>query len=233
MPAVSKLLKPCSEPKSTTCGRTLTKEKRLMALGKHSILTPLVWVMTVLIIACASKPFLKVQYQLPSPSKALKGEKVSLAIVDLRSDDAFLSPNAKKSIKNFNDTYSLVVLKNDGSGNLIGAYDLDSLLSEIFKQRLENEGLEVVAPEEAADGRLEIQLKEFKLDIVKRKWILGMSYQAGLSKNTGLIAKESVSGSAERLKVMGKSDAEKIMGELVTDMVNKLDVGKLFQQARQ
>ncbi len=39
-----------------------------------------------------------------------------------------------------------------------------------------------------------------------------MSYQAGLSKNSGLVAKESVNGSAERLKVMGKSDAEKILG---------------------
>jgi hypothetical protein len=29
---------------------------------------------------------------------------------------------------------------------------------------------------------------------------------------------------------MGKSDAEKILGELVTDMVNKLDVAKLFKQ---
>jgi hypothetical protein len=47
-----------------------------------------------------------------------------------------------------------------------------------------------------------------------------------------LVAKESVNGSAERLKVMGKSDAEKILGELVSDMVNKLDVAKLLQQAR-
>jgi hypothetical protein len=57
-----------------------------------------------------------------------------------------------------------------------------------------------------------------------------MSYQAGLSKNSGQVAKESVNGSAERLKVMGKSDAEKILGELVTDMVNKLDVANLFKQ---
>jgi hypothetical protein len=204
-----------------------------MAPGKQFIFTALALVMTVFLVACTSKPFLKVQYQLPSSSKALAGEAVSLKITDIRKDDAFLSANAKKSIKNFNDTYSLVVLKDDGSGNLIGAYDLDSLLREIFKQRLENEGVEVVATEEAADSRLEIQLKEFKLDIVKYKWMLRMSYQAGLSKDTGLLARESVSGSAERLKVMGKGDAEKILGELVTDMVNKLNVGKLFQQARQ
>ncbi|MFC1882576.1 hypothetical protein ACFL2S_13915, partial [Thermodesulfobacteriota bacterium] len=165
-------------------------------------------------------------------STALTGERISLAVSDRRNDDSFLSSNAKKSIKDFNGIYSLVVLRDDGCGNLIGAYDLDSLLKEIFKQRLENEGLQVVATDADADASLEIQLKEFKLDIVDRKWVLHMSYQAGLSKNRGLIAKESVNGSAERLKVMGKSDAEKILGELVSDMVNKLDVAKLLQQAR-
>jgi len=205
-----------------------------MVLSKQLVLTALAIVMAILVSACASKPFLKVQYQLPSSSTALTGERISLAVSDRRNDDSFLSSNAKKSIKDFNGIYSLVVLRDDGSGNLIGAYDLDSLLKEIFKQRLENEGLQVVATgaDAEADASLEIQLKEFKLDIVDRKWVLHMSYQAGLSKNRGLIAKESVNGSAERLKVMGKSDAEKILGELVSDMVNKLDVAKLLQQAR-
>lgn len=203
-----------------------------MVLSKQLVLTALAIVMAILVSACASKPFLKVQYQLPSASTALTGERISLAVSDRRNDDSFLSSNAKKSINDFNGIYSLVVLRADGSGNLIGAYDLDSLLKEIFKQRLENEGLQVVATDADADASLEIQLKEFKLDIVDHKWVLQMSYQAGLSKNRGLIAKESVNGSAERLKVLGKSDAEKILGELVSDMVNKLDVAKLLQQAR-
>lgn len=203
-----------------------------MVLSKQLVLMTLTIVMAILVSACASKPFLKVQYQLPSASTALTGERISLAVSDRRNDDSFLSSNAKKSINDFNGIYSLVVLRADGSGNLIGAYDLDSLLKEIFKQRLENEGLQVVATDADADASLEIQLKEFKLDIVDHKWVLQMSYQAGLSKNRGLIAKESVNGSAERLKVMGKSDAEKILGELVSDMVNKLDVAKLLQQAR-
>jgi uncharacterized lipoprotein YajG len=203
-----------------------------MELNRQLALSALAVVMAVMISACASKPFLKVQYQLPSSSTALTGETISLTISDLRKDAAFLSSRAKKSIKNFNGTYSLVVVRDDGSGNLIGAYDVDSLLKEIFKQRLENEGGQVFAAAENANASLAIQLKEFKLDIVDRKWTLQMSYQAGLSKNKGIFAKESVSGSAERLKVMGKTDAEKILGELVTDMVNKLDVARLFEKTQ-
>jgi len=76
--------------------------------------------------ACASKPFLKVQYQLPSASAALTGETISVTISDRRKDTAFLSSSAQKSLKNFDGTFSLVVLRDDGSGNLIGAYDMDN-----------------------------------------------------------------------------------------------------------
>jgi len=202
-----------------------------MVINKRLVTAALLF-MATLIIACASKPFLKVQYQLPPSSTALTGESLFLQISDQRIDQTFLSSNAKNALKNFNGTYSLVVLRNDGSGNLIGAYDLNSLWREIFKQRLANEGVTVFASKESSNTSLEIQIKEFKLDIVNRKWMLQMSYQAALSRDNTTLAKETINGSAERLKVMGKSDAEKILGELVTDMVNKLDVARLYQQAR-
>jgi hypothetical protein len=189
-------------------------------------------IMAVLTGGCASRPFLKVQYQLPSSSTELAGERIFLKITDRRNEDAFLSASAKKSLKNFNNTYSLVVLRDDGSGNLIGAYDLNALWQEIFKQRLENEGSTVATSAESADANLEIKIQAFRLDLVDRKWMLQMSYQAGLSKNQANLAKESVNGSAERLKVMGKSDAEKILGELVSDMVNKMNLTQLFQRAQ-
>jgi len=203
-----------------------------MVPSKQLVLPALAMIMAALVSACASKPFLQVQYRLPSASQALTGDRIALAISDRRNDDAFLSSNAKASIKNFNGTYSLVVLRDDGSKHFTGVYDLDSLLNEIFRHRLENEDVKVIATAGKADAGLEIQLKEFRLDNVDRKWVLRMSYRAELSKNGGLIAKESVNGSAERLKVMGKSDAEKILGDLVTDMVNRLDVARLLQRAR-
>jgi uncharacterized lipoprotein YajG len=203
-----------------------------MELSRQYTLSALALTMAVMISACATKPFLKVQYRLPPSSTALTGETIALTTSDLRTDAAFLSANAKKSIKNFNDNYSLVVLRENGSGNLLGAYDVDSLLKEIFKQRLENEGGQVFTPAENPDASLAIQLTEFKLDVVDHKWALRMGYQASLSRNTGIVAKESVSGSAQRLKVMGKTDAEKILGELITDMVNRLDVAKLFEKTQ-
>ena len=182
--------------------------------------------------ACASKPFLKVQYQLPSPSSTLEGKQVSLTVSDMRSKETLVTETARKSLKDFKGTFSLVVLREDGSGNLRGAYNLVSLFSEVFQQRLNNEGIQATTVADSTLPELKIEITEFQIDFVDRKWIVGMNYQANLLDNGILLSKESVSGQAERLKVMGKKGAEKVLSELLTDVVNKLNLVGLFQQAR-
>ena len=205
-----------------------------MRVSTRSMWAAALLVMIVLAGACTSeKPFLIVHYQLPSSSQALEGQKVSLAVDDIRTNKAFLSQSAKKSLLAFNDTYSLVVQKKDGSGNLVGVYNLNALVSEIFRQRLANMGMQVTPSAESADQELEIKLQEFSLDLANRKWVVSMKYQADLIKNGNVRAMETVTGSAERLKLMAKNDAEKVLGELLTDMANKLDLLRLFQQAQQ
>jgi hypothetical protein len=183
--------------------------------------------------ACTPKPFLKVQYQLPSPSNTLAGEKVTLAVSDMRGKKVFLTETARKSLKNFNETFSLVVLAEDGSGNLTGVYDIVPLFTEVFQQRLKNEGIQVAAVADDAIPELKIEITEFQLDLVGRKWVVSINYRASLLDSGDLLAMESVSGEAERLKVTGKSDAEKVLAELLSDMVNKLNLVRLFEQARQ
>jgi uncharacterized lipoprotein YajG len=205
-----------------------------MRLTPRTILATALLIMTGVTGACTSdKPFLIVHYQLPSSSQALAGRRVSLAVTDVREDKAFLSESARKSLLTFNNTYSLVVLKEDGSGNLIGIYDLNALMAEIFRQRLTNMGMQVAPSAESADYELEIKLKEFKLDLANLKWVVSMNYQADLVKDGSVRAMETISGSAERLKLRAKNDAEKVLSELLTDMANKLDLTKLFQQAQQ
>jgi len=208
-------------------------EKHFMKFRKRWIFTIPALTLAFFAGACTPKPFLKVQYQLPAPSSTLEGEKVALAVSDMRGKKAFLTETAGKSLNNFNETFSLVVLHENGSGNLFGAYDLVSFLTEVFQQRLKNEGIQVTAVADNALTELKIEIAEFQLDFTDRKWIVRMNYRASLSENGSLLSKESVSGEAERLKVTGRSDAEKILGELLSDMVNKLNLVRLFQPARQ
>lgn len=203
-----------------------------MKLRKRGIFLIPALILTFFAAACASKPFLKVQYQLPSPSSALEGRQVSLTVSDMRSKETLVTETARKSLRNFKGTFSLVVLRDDGSGNLRGAYELVSLFSEVFQQRLKNQGILVTTVADSTLPELKIEITEFQIDYVNRKWIVGMNYKASLLDNGILLSKESVSGQAERLKVMGKKGAEKILSELLTDVVNKLNLVGLFQQAR-
>jgi len=201
-----------------------------MWVGKSARLAAAVAFVLILTGACSSKSFLVVQYQLPQSADALAGQSVSLAITDTRDNRTVLTQNARKSYREFDGTYSLVVLKADGSGDLVGIYGLDALLAEIFKQRLNNHGLKVSNATEQNEYKLEVKLKNFKLDLAGRKWITNMSYQAILSQNGRPLAMETVNGSAERVKIVGIGDAEKLLSELLSDMVNKLDLAKLFQK---
>lgn len=200
--------------------------------SRPAMLAAAATILLILSAGCAGKPFIVVHYQLPSPTDTLKDNAVSLVIRDTRKNKAFLSQNAKKSLPEFNETYSLVVVKADGSGNLLGVYDVDALMAEAFKQRLNNLGLQVSPSADQSEYELAITLNKFNLDLSGRKWVVKMNYQANLSSGSRLLAMESVDGSAERLKVMGAADAEKLVGELLTDMVNKVDLEKLFEQAQ-
>jgi len=204
-----------------------------MNLRKRLIPAILTLSLVFLVGACTPKPFLKVQYQLPPQSNTLEGKKVALTVSDMRGKKTILTETARKSLKEFNGTFSLVVVRDDGSGNLIGVYDLNSFLTEVFQQRLKNEGIQVAALADSDVPELKIEILEFQLDLAGRNWVVKMNYRAGLLENGKLLSKESVSGEAERLKVRAKSDAEKILDELLTDIVNKLNLVRLFQQARQ
>ena len=203
-----------------------------MTLRKRRILLIPALILAFLAGACTSKPFLKVQYQLPSPSSTLEVKQVSLTVSDMRIKETLVTETARKSLRDFKGGFSLVVLREDGSGDLRGAYDLVSLFSEVFQQRLKNEGIQATTVADSTLPELKIEITEFQIDYVDRKWIVGMNYKASLLDNGKLLSKESVSGQAERLKVMGKKDAEKILSELLTDVVNKLNLVGLFQHAR-
>jgi hypothetical protein len=71
-----------------------------------------------------------------------------------------------------------------------------------------------------------------KVDLVKKKWTVTMSYEARIIQNGEVLATQIISGQGERVKVVGKGDADKVMGEVFEDLVNRLDVPRLFRQAR-
>jgi hypothetical protein len=180
---------------------------------------------------CASKNFLQVNYQLPTESVELKETRVALTVKDVRENATIVTKSAKQALKNFTGHFALIVAKENKDDKLVGAFGLSSMIREIFKHRLENAGVQVVTEEDFGDSIVEIVLKEFKLDLQNRKWIIKMNYQANLIKQNRVVAGEMITGSAERLRVISGKNAEMVIGELVTDVVNRLNLNDLLQAA--
>ena len=183
----------------------------------------------ILSSSCASKNFLTVKYQLPPQPVERKEIKVALAVKDIREDPGIATKSAKTALKNFTEHFALIVAQENKNDRLVGAFSLSSMIREIFKHRLENAGVVVAAEEDPSTPLVEIVLKEFKIDLQNRKWIITMNYQANLVKQDRIVAGQTVTGSAERMRVVGSKDAEIIVGELVSDVANKLNLNELLQ----
>ncbi len=197
----------------------------------NSLLLFPVMLIGVLVLACATKSYINVNYRLPLSSYDLKGKKVFLEIKDMRSDKAIFGEKAKTKFKNFTGLFLFSLSKGEQKDYVIGAFYLPSLFEAAFSRRLENMGIEILTEQKETEPVIEIDLKKFILDLADRKWVAEISYEARLIKENRLLARETISGNAKRYKLLSQGDVEKVLGEIFTDLVNNLDFRKLFQQA--
>ena len=183
------------------------------------------------ISGCAHRAYLIVDYALPSESMQLKGQAVKIVVKDLRQDKSIFTPAAASEFQGFRDRYSLSWKNQDGSRLLVGEYNLKDLFLESFKERLKRMGVQVRSDESPVPV-FEIDLQRFKINLSGRKWIADVIYEANLSQDAHLIAREKITGSAERMKIIGRKGADTVLSEIFSDIINRLNILKLFQQAK-
>ena len=185
----------------------------------------------ILTAACASSNVMNVQYQLPALAGGPIQRSVVIVFEDDRKSSAFLTRSAREELEGFSDVYALTVSRPGRGSELKGAYALGPLFTEILRYRLEDSGVKVVPSGANADAELNLVLKEFQLDFGDRKWSASVAYETRLLKNGTLLSMQAVTGSAERVMFMKKADAEKVVGELVSDAINQMDLTGLFKRA--
>jgi hypothetical protein len=185
----------------------------------------------ILTVACASSNVMNVQYQLPALAGGPIPRSVVIVFEDDRKSSAFLTRSAREELEGFSDVYALTVSRPGRGSELKGAYPLGPLFTEILRYRLEDSGVKVMPPGADADAELNLVLKEFQLDFGDRKWSASVAYETRLLKNGTLLSMQAVTGSAERVMFMKKADAEKVVGELVSDAINQMDLTGLFKRA--
>jgi hypothetical protein len=182
----------------------------------------------VLVFGCSKKPVFQVNYSLPPVAAAYPDTMVYVTASDGRSTSQFLTPATAGELKNFSGLFSLVVLKSEGIGDLVGAYEIVPLMSALCVQRLKASEVKLASTPDTAVTRLEIVLNAFQLDYAERKWMASISFEAVASGPEGATRRQSVNGSAERLKVWGNNEAEALVSELASDMINRLELKRLL-----
>ena len=204
----------------------------MMPFGCRMKTSVLILFVALAIYNCTSKNYLVVHYQLPTETLSAKETRISLLFKDQRMEQTVVTKSAKMALKDFGGNFALIVTGENKSERLMGAFSLSSMMKTIFKQRFENAGVRVAPEAESQPTAVEIVLKEFKLDLVERKWVVQITYQANLLKQNRFVGGQTISGNAERLRVVGSKDAEKVIGELISDAVNRLNLDELFQSTR-
>ena len=183
-----------------------------------------------MVAACAKPYYLSVGYHLPEEPGQLAGQTVSLVVEDKRSDASIFTETAQKEFDLWDGSYALAL---GGNPPLepVETFDLAGLFHEAMQKRLEAMQIVVLdAPEEGVPTLI-VTLEEVTIDLKGKKWLSEIRYKTQLSKDSSRIARETVSGQAERAKIMGTGGGTKLTGELFTDVINKLDVMQLFKNA--
>lgn len=193
------------------------------------------WILSILVLisfsACSPLPYLEVNYRLPIGSVSLKGQRVSLDLEDARPAKDMIGKGARDDFGSFSGNISLAVARGAEHGVRMGIYEPPSLFREAFQKRLENAGAEVLLTKEKGVPDLTVIIQKFLLDLVDRRWMVQMAYEARLSKDGKVLARQIVSGEGERMKVVGREQADTVLGEVFTDLVNRVDLDKLFREA--
>jgi hypothetical protein len=180
---------------------------------------------------CAGRSYLMVNYQVPEASQQLQGQVVHLRITDQRSTESILTTEAAHQLPEFIGLYNLTWMMPDQQSIQAGELPLMKLFKTVFEKRLTALGCGITDRSDNATPVLTIALKQVTLDLQDHDWKADLGYDAILSAAGHPTAKETIRGSAERVRIIGRKGADKVLSEIFSDVVNRLDLPKLFSNA--
>lgn len=172
-----------------------------------------------------------VTYRVPASTAELQGVKFYVEFEDEREMAEVLGPGASREYKYYSGNLALLVDRGGGEPVREGLYSIPALFREAFGTRLGALGAEPAERRSRADIVLCIGLHKFHLDLVDRKWKAEMSYEARVVRGEKTLAAQTISGEAERLKIIGLKQADQVVGELFTDVVNRLDLTGILRRS--
>lgn len=180
---------------------------------------------------CSTLAELKVHYELRPGSNVLSGRSMTLVVEDGRAIKEIMGKGAAEEFEHFSGKVSFSYARYGEAGFKQGLYDLRGLFTAAFTKRLENLGMAVRSESVPGAMELVVRVEECSLDLVDWRWLAKAAYEVRIMDNGRFLASQRINGQSERLKIIGRKQADAVMSELFTDIVNQLDVVRLLEQA--
>ena len=189
-----------------------------------------VFLLAVWLAACAKPYHLNVNYTLPESPATLDKTSIAVEVVDARKPAVVFSEKARNEFDKWDGTFVLADPAMETSGNE-ATDNFTELIRQALKKRLNSMNVDVV--NEGTDGLpvLKLTLKKFFLDLKGRNWISDFRFDVELSKDGSKTGREQVKAQAERTKVMGKGGGQKLISDIFSEGINRLNLEKLFENA--
>ena len=206
--------------------------KRMLPFVKNAVKFQPIFVLTLFFLsACASRPYIKINYQLPDKISSQPAvTKIRLSVVDQRSNPDPLSLTAREKLDNFRGSYMLILGPKGNNASIGRIYDLRPLFETVFRKRLDQLGIRVVESTSLNIPKLEVALTDFRLDLKDYKWDFQMAYATRLMQNGKVIVKQNFSGKTERAHVPGMDDSGTTMSQIFADLINQMDIAALLSK---
>jgi len=181
-------------------------------------------------IACAAKPVLNIQYNVPDSIKKVEGLSAAVVILDQRSDKTILDKAAQDQLKDFTGKF-VFLTEPYNKTEKDTALGMPELFKKAMGKRFEAMGATISENPEEADVVLRLVVRTFTLRFIDGSWKANIAYEAQLVNDDRIRAREEVEGSAERVKIIGTGDADKVISKLFTDIMNKLNLDSMLSKA--
>jgi len=206
--------------------------KHLLPIIKNAAkYLPMFILILLTLSACASRPYIKVNYQLPENIQDKPAiTEIRLSVVDQRTNPNPLSITAREALKDFHDSYMLILAPKGQDAPIAGIYDLKTLFDKVFRKRLGQMGVRVVDSTSLQIPKLEVAITRFQLDLRDYKWYFKMSYDVRWVKDGNILVKQTISGESERVDVPGMDDSGTTVSEVYADLINQLDIATLLSK---
>lgn len=180
-----------------------------------------------LFVACATLPSMNVTYKTMPKSNILEGREIYFRFIDKRSDKDIIGQGAKRIYKHFSGNINFIVSKGKKDESLVGVYEAESLFKNALAIYLENMGLRLLPEPKPGIPELAIKLHDFVLDLSGRRWVARIVYEAEFIQDGSVLIRK-FRGEGEKYRVSRLTQADQVMSETFTDIINQLDVKRMF-----